>query len=56
VRPGRDVRHHPTSIRHRGIELVAHVFFQHYAPRMSGGAPLDATGWFAPERALPGRS
>ena len=29
-------------------ELVARVFFDHYAPRLSEGAPLKADGWFAP--------
>jgi DNA-binding CsgD family transcriptional regulator len=28
-------------------ELVAQVFFQHYAPRMARGANLAADGWFA---------
>jgi DNA-binding CsgD family transcriptional regulator len=28
-------------------ELVARVFFDHYAPRLSEGAPLGADGWFA---------
>ena len=29
-------------------ELVARVFFDHYTPRLSEGAPLGADGWFAP--------
>ena len=29
-------------------ELVARIFFDHYAPRLSGPAPLSANGWFAP--------
>ena len=28
-------------------ELVARLFFDHYAPRLSRGAPLGETGWFA---------
>jgi DNA-binding CsgD family transcriptional regulator len=28
-------------------ELVAHVFFQQYVPRLQSGAPLAASGWFA---------
>jgi DNA-binding CsgD family transcriptional regulator len=28
-------------------ELVARLFFEHYAPRLAGGAPLGADGWFA---------
>ena len=32
-------------------ELVARVFFDHYAPRLSEGAPLEADGWFAPPSA-----
>jgi DNA-binding CsgD family transcriptional regulator len=27
-------------------ELVAHLFFDHYAPRLSDGAPPGPTGWF----------
>ena len=27
-------------------ELVARVFFDHYAPRLGSDAPIDATGWF----------
>ena len=28
-------------------ELVARLFFDHYAPRLSDGVPPGATGWFA---------
>jgi DNA-binding CsgD family transcriptional regulator len=28
-------------------ELVARVFFEHYAPRLAEQAPLDHTGWYA---------
>lgn len=28
-------------------ELVAHIFFQHYVPRLEMGRPIGATGWFA---------
>jgi DNA-binding CsgD family transcriptional regulator len=28
-------------------ELVARMFFEHYAPRLAEGAPLDQSGWFA---------
>lgn len=28
-------------------ELVAHLFQQHYAPRLLSGAPVGPTGWFA---------
>ena len=28
-------------------ELVARLFFEHYAPRLGGGAPLGSDGWFA---------
>lgn len=31
-------------------ELVAHVFFQHYAPRMGERAALGPSGWFATPR------
>jgi DNA-binding CsgD family transcriptional regulator len=27
-------------------ELVAHIFFQHYAPRMQSGTPIGTSGWF----------
>jgi len=27
-------------------ELVARLFFDHYAPRLTDGTPLDHTGWF----------
>jgi hypothetical protein len=26
-------------------ELVARLFFDHYAPRLASDAPLDAAGW-----------
>jgi DNA-binding CsgD family transcriptional regulator len=29
-------------------ELVARLFFEHYAPRLADGAPVAPTGWFAP--------
>jgi DNA-binding CsgD family transcriptional regulator len=29
-------------------ELVARLFFEHYAPRVASGAPLGSNGWFAP--------
>ena len=35
-------------------ELVARLFFEHYAPRLTSGTPVAATGWFAPAHA--GRS
>ena len=28
-------------------ELVARLFFAHYAPRLTAGAPIGADGWFA---------
>ena len=28
-------------------ELVARVFFTHYAPRLTSGTPIEPTGWFA---------
>lgn len=28
-------------------ELVARLFFEHYAPRLRSGAPIGADGWFA---------
>ena len=28
-------------------ELVAQIFFTHYAPRLGAGATVGATGWFA---------
>lgn len=31
-------------------ELVAHIFFQHYVPRLEMGAPIGATGWFSDPR------
>jgi DNA-binding CsgD family transcriptional regulator len=35
-------------------ELVARVFFEHYAPRLSERAPLERNGWFAPDPARAG--
>ena len=35
------------GVRTRG-ELVARLFFEHYAPRLARGAPLASDGWFAP--------
>jgi DNA-binding CsgD family transcriptional regulator len=29
-------------------ELVARVFFEHYAPRLTDGTPVGSDGWFAP--------
>jgi DNA-binding CsgD family transcriptional regulator len=29
-------------------ELVARLFFEHYAPRLAEGTPVAPTGWFAP--------
>jgi DNA-binding CsgD family transcriptional regulator len=29
-------------------ELVARLFFDHYAPRLASGAPVAPNGWFAP--------
>jgi DNA-binding CsgD family transcriptional regulator len=29
-------------------ELVARMFFEHYAPRLTDGSPLGCDGWFAP--------
>jgi DNA-binding CsgD family transcriptional regulator len=29
-------------------ELVARLFFDHYAPRLASGAPIASSGWFAP--------
>jgi hypothetical protein len=29
-------------------ELVARLFFDHYTPRLTSGAPLGPDGWFAP--------
>ena len=30
-------------------ELIARVFFDHYAPRLTSGAPIGSDGWFAPQ-------
>jgi DNA-binding CsgD family transcriptional regulator len=35
------------GVRARG-ELVARLFFVHYAPRLANGSPVAPTGWFAP--------
>ena len=32
-------------------ELVARVFFDHYAPRLRDGSPVGSDGWFAPSGA-----
>jgi hypothetical protein len=29
-------------------ELVARLFFDHYAPRLANGARIGSDGWFAP--------
>jgi DNA-binding CsgD family transcriptional regulator len=29
-------------------ELVARLFFEHYAPRLADGTPVGPTGWYAP--------
>jgi len=34
------------GVRSRG-ELVAEIFFHHYAPRLTSGSPLGPSGWFA---------
>ena len=31
-------------------ELVARLFFDHYAPRLASGATVGPDGWFAPGR------
>jgi DNA-binding CsgD family transcriptional regulator len=31
-------------------ELVARLFFDHYAPRLASGATVGSDGWFAPGR------
>ncbi len=36
-----------TGTSSRG-ELVAHLFFEHYAPRLASGGALGSDGWFAP--------
>jgi len=28
-------------------ELVARLFFEHYAPRLADGTPVGSDGWFA---------
>ena len=33
-------------------ELVAQLFFEHYAPRLTDGAPVGSDGWFAPSSAV----
>jgi DNA-binding CsgD family transcriptional regulator len=32
-------------------ELVARVFFEHYAPRLTNGTPVGSDGWFIPSKA-----
>ena len=32
-------------------ELVARVFFEHYAPRLTNGTPVGSDGWFLPSTA-----
>jgi DNA-binding NarL/FixJ family response regulator len=29
--------------------LVARLFFEHYAPRLTSGAPIQPDGWFSAE-------
>jgi DNA-binding CsgD family transcriptional regulator len=31
-------------------ELIARIFFDHYAPRLTDGAPIGSTGWFESRR------
>ena len=31
-------------------ELIGRIFFGHYAPRLTEGAPIGSTGWFEPDR------
>ncbi len=31
-------------------ELISRIFFGHYAPRLTEGAPIGSTGWFEPGR------
>ena len=38
------------GVRTRG-ELVARLFFEHYAPRLMTAAPIGSNGWFAPSAA-----
>jgi hypothetical protein len=33
-------------------ELVARVFFEHYAPRLADGRRIGSDGWFAPSSEL----
>ncbi len=33
-------------------ELIARIFFEHYAPRLSDAAPVAWTGWFEPPSSL----
>lgn len=34
-------------------ELVAHIFFQHYVPRLEMGTPVGAAGWFSDVKPQP---
>lgn len=40
------------GVRSRG-ELVAEIFFQHYAPRLTSGSSLGASGWFSDRESDP---
>ena len=41
-----------TGVSARG-ELVARLFFDHYAPHMAAGTPVAPNGWFAPTPRAP---